>query len=73
MITRPSRGGYFTAIPTVEDPDVVVWAHTEQDAEYLAAKEHIPLAIQQEEARVRMERDFARQAIAEFRKIRARA
>lgn len=73
MITRPSRGGFCTAIPNTEDPDVFLWAPTEQDAEYMAAKEHIPLAIHQEEERVRIEREFTKQALAEFRKIRARA
>lgn len=73
MITRPSRGGFCTAIPTIEDPDVFLWAPTEQDAEYMAAKEHMPLAIRQESDRVKLERDFAAQQVAEYRKIRARA
>ena len=73
MITKPSRGGYCTAIPTAEDPDVFLWSATEQDAEYMAAKAHLPLAVQQEEQRARMEREFAEQQWAEYLKIRAQA
>lgn len=73
MITRSSRGGFVTYIPAPENPDVAVWAHTEQDAEYMAAKEHIPLAILHEQERVRLEQECAAQQHAEFLKIRARA
>lgn len=80
MITRASRGGFCTAIPTIEDPDVFLWAPTEQDAEYLAAREHIDLlhTLADEETKraqeqARLAADFVRQQVAEFRKIRARA
>lgn len=73
MITRASRGGFCTAIPTIEDPDVFIWAGTEMDAEYMAAKEHIPLAVLHENERVRLEREFAEQARREYEQIRARA
>jgi hypothetical protein len=73
MITRASRGGFCTAIPSIEDPDVFLWAPTEQDAEYMAAKEHMPLAVLHEKERVRLEQEFAAQQHAEFLKLRARA
>jgi hypothetical protein len=72
MKTRPSRGGFCTAIPSVEDPDVFLWAPTERDSEYMAAAEHIPLAIQQEDERVRMGREFREQEWAAYLKIRER-
>jgi hypothetical protein len=73
MITKPSRGGYCTAIPTAEDPDVFLWAATEHDAEYMAGKAYLPLAVLHEQERARLEREFAEQQAAEFLKIQAKA
>lgn len=73
MITRPSRGGFCTAIPTPDDPDVFIWAGTETDAEYMAHRDNLEHMRAMESERVRLEREFAEQALREYEQIRARA
>ena len=77
--TRSGDGWRMTMVAQGE-PVVSIWARTPDDAEYMAHRDNLEHMRAMEEERVRLERDrarlaaeFARQAVAEFRKIRARA
>lgn len=73
MITKPSGGGWRTTIGDDGGPEVSIWAHTERDAEYMTAMEHMRMMERQEDERAKMERAFAEQEREEFQKFRARA
>lgn len=80
MITKQSGNGWRTTINGPSGPEVSIWAHTEMDAEYMSAMEHMRMMEREEDKRVqraleqaRLATDFVKQQVAEYRKIRARA
>ena len=73
MITTRSGEGWRTTISGPSGPEVSIWAHTEMDAEYMSAMEHMRQMERDEAQRMRLEQEFAAQAQAEFMRIRARA
>lgn len=73
MKTRPCGSGFVTAIPTWEDPEVVMWGQNKEESTYLAAKHHVDLSHKVANAEAKLAQEFAAQAHAEYMKIRARA
>jgi len=74
MITKLSAGGgWRTTINGPSGPEVSIWATSERDAEYMAAREHMRHMEREEAERVRLEREFAEQSLREYEQIRARA
>jgi hypothetical protein len=75
-----SGNGWRMTLPESGEPVVSVWAQRAEDAEHEAHKSNIRhfQAMSEEETRrareqARLAAEFARQAVAAFRKIRARA
>lgn len=75
-----SGSGWRMTLPEKGSPMVSIWAHTPNNAEYMAHRENLECMRKMEDERVREAREqaalaaeFVKQAWAEYRKIRARA
>lgn len=74
MNTHQSGSGFRSTLRDAHgEPYVSIWAWTEGDAELMAHEANMRHYEAMEAWRSEMERRFARQQAAEFRKIRARA
>jgi len=73
MNTVRSGSGWRTTIITNGVPVVSIWAHTERDSEYMAAREHMEQMRTEEDERAKIEQTFVEQQRAEYQRIRARA
>lgn len=73
MNTRPCAGGHLTIIADASGPIVAEWGATVKDAEAEAGSAHMRMMERAEEDQARLAVEFAKQALVEFLKIRARA
>lgn len=74
MKSRPCiGGGVVTAVPDWANPEVIEWGPTEIDSQATAGNAYIHHRQRAETEQARLAAAFAKQAVAEFLKIRARA
>lgn len=73
MNTVRSGNGWRTTIADPSGAVVSIWAHTERDAEYMAAREHMEQMRAAEREEQRLVAEFTARQMREHEKVRARA